>query len=59
MNSPEQRRLGIRDSRDLALEDWHGTAGFDRVEIRLVDERAGTTVTVKDQVPGAPSGATG
>ena len=32
VNSPEQRRLGIRDSHDLALQDWLGTAAFDRVE---------------------------
>jgi glycine/D-amino acid oxidase-like deaminating enzyme len=25
VNSPEQRRLGIHDSYDLALEDWMGT----------------------------------
>ena len=30
VDSPEQRRLGIHDSHDLALEDWMGTAGFDR-----------------------------
>lgn len=30
VNSPEQRRLGIKDSRDLAWQDWLGTAGFDR-----------------------------
>src|SRR6187455_734646 len=30
VDSPEQRRLGIRDSYDLALQDWMGTAGFDR-----------------------------
>ena len=30
VNSPEQRRLGIRDSFDLAMQDWLGTAGFDR-----------------------------
>ncbi len=30
VNSPEQRRLRIRDSRDLALQDWLGSAGFDR-----------------------------
>jgi predicted oxidoreductase len=29
VNSPEQRRLRIRDSYELALQDWHGTAGFD------------------------------
>jgi predicted oxidoreductase len=32
VNSPEQRRLGIRDSYDLAFEDWMGTAAFDRNE---------------------------
>jgi predicted oxidoreductase len=32
VNSPEQRRLGIHDSYDLALQDWLGTAGFDREE---------------------------
>lgn len=32
VNSPEQRRLGIRDSYDLAYEDWMGTAAFDRAE---------------------------
>jgi len=32
VNSPEQRRLGIRDSHDLALRDWMGSAGFDRQE---------------------------
>ncbi|NED94691.1 FAD-binding dehydrogenase [Phytoactinopolyspora alkaliphila] len=30
VNSPEQRRLGIRDSLELAWEDWQGSAGFDR-----------------------------
>src|SRR5215469_15898367 len=32
VNSPEQRRLRIRDSHDLALQDWLGSAGFDREE---------------------------
>lgn len=32
VNSPEQRRLGVRDSHELALEDWMRTAGFDRAE---------------------------
>ena len=32
VDSPEQRRLGIRDSHALALEDWMGTAAFDRAE---------------------------
>ena len=30
VNSPEQRRLGIRDSLERAREDWLGAAGFDR-----------------------------
>jgi predicted oxidoreductase len=30
VDSPEQRRLKIRDSRELALRDWLGSAGFDR-----------------------------
>ena len=32
VDSPEQRRLGIRDSPALALQDWLGTAAFDRDE---------------------------
>ncbi|WP_420122633.1 FAD-binding dehydrogenase [Nakamurella sp.] len=32
VNSPEQRRLRIRDSAELAHEDWMGAAGFDRPE---------------------------
>jgi uncharacterized protein len=32
VDSPEQRRLGIRDSRALAQRDWMTTAGFDRAE---------------------------
>ena len=30
VDSPEQRRMGIRDSRELAMSDWLGSAGFDR-----------------------------
>ena len=30
INSPEQRRMGIKDSKELAWQDWLGTAGFDR-----------------------------
>jgi uncharacterized protein len=30
IDSPEQRRMGIRDSYDLARQDWFGSAGFDR-----------------------------
>ncbi|OKI30143.1 FAD-binding dehydrogenase [Streptomyces sp. CB03911] len=32
VDSPEQRRLRIRDSHELAWQDWQGTAGFDRPE---------------------------
>jgi uncharacterized protein len=32
VNSPEQRRMRIHDSRELAWQDWLGTAGFDRAE---------------------------
>src|ERR1700754_4717330 len=32
VDSAEQRRLGIRDSHELALQDWLGSAGFDRDE---------------------------
>lgn len=32
VDSPEQRRMGIKDSHDLALQDWLGSAQFDREE---------------------------
>jgi len=32
VNSPEQRRLGVRDSQERAQQDWTVTAGFDRPE---------------------------
>ena len=32
VDTPEQRRLGIRDSAELALSDWMGSAQFDRPE---------------------------
>jgi uncharacterized protein len=32
VDSPEQRRMGVRDSHALALSDWMGTAAFDRPE---------------------------
>ncbi len=31
VDSPEQRRMGIKDSKELALQDWLGSAAFDRV----------------------------
>src|SRR6201992_3231435 len=30
VDTPEQRRLGIKDSYELALQDWLGSGGFDR-----------------------------
>ncbi|WP_328581525.1 FAD-binding dehydrogenase [Streptomyces sp. NBC_00370] len=32
VDSPEQRRMRIKDSHELATQDWLGTAGFDRAE---------------------------
>ncbi|MGW4273755.1 FAD-binding dehydrogenase, partial [Streptomyces seoulensis] len=32
VDSPEQRRLGVKDSLELAWNDWQGSAGFDRTE---------------------------
>ncbi|SFL46022.1 FAD-binding dehydrogenase [Shimia aestuarii] len=32
VDTPEQRRMGIRDSHALALSDWMGSAQFDRPE---------------------------
>jgi uncharacterized protein len=40
VDSPEQRRMRIRDSRDLALQDWLGSAQFDRPEDRWPREVA-------------------
>ena len=37
VGSPEQRRMGVRDSAELAWQDWLGSAGFDRG----VDDPAG------------------
>jgi uncharacterized protein len=32
VDSPEQRRMGVKDSLDLARQDWFGSAQFDREE---------------------------
>ncbi|MGM0589387.1 MAG: FAD-binding dehydrogenase [Bacteroidota bacterium] len=32
VNTPEQRRMGIKDSAELAWQDWLGSAQFDRPE---------------------------
>jgi predicted oxidoreductase len=30
VDTPEQRRLGVKDSAELAWSDWQGSAAFDR-----------------------------
>ncbi|GAA3158987.1 FAD-binding dehydrogenase [Planomonospora alba] len=32
VDTPEQRRLGVKDSAELAWSDWTGSAGFDRLD---------------------------
>ncbi|WP_375000262.1 FAD-binding dehydrogenase [Aeromicrobium sp. CTD01-1L150] len=32
VDSPEQRRIGIKDSLELAAQDWYGSAAFDRLD---------------------------
>ncbi|WP_144796281.1 FAD-binding dehydrogenase [Microbacterium paludicola] len=34
VDSPEQRRMGVKDSLELATQDWFGNADFDREEDR-------------------------
>ena len=41
VDSPEQRRMGIKDSLDLAWQDWLGSAGFDRLTTRTTGPRRG------------------
>ncbi|MFT4253847.1 MAG: FAD-binding dehydrogenase [Caulobacter sp.] len=38
VDSPEQRRMGIRDSLDLAWRDWTGSAGWDRLDGPLAED---------------------
>ena len=40
VDTPEQRRMGIRDSYDLALADWMGAAQFDRPKDALPRQMA-------------------
>ncbi|GAA5143961.1 FAD-binding dehydrogenase [Nocardioides marinquilinus] len=40
VDSPEQRRMGIKDSAELARQDWFGSAQFDREEDRWPREWA-------------------
>jgi predicted oxidoreductase len=43
VDSPEQRRLRVRDSLELARQDWFGTAAFDRGEGPLAAQWARPT----------------
>ena len=38
VDSPEQRRLGVRDGFDLAWSDWRGSAGWDRLDGPLAQD---------------------
>lgn len=38
VDSPMQRRFGVRDSVDLAWQDWQGTAGWDRLDGDLPED---------------------
>lgn len=44
VGTPEQRRLGVRDSADLALDDWMASAAFDRPEDALARQWAAAYV---------------
>lgn len=39
VDSPQQRRLGIKDSFDLAWRDWQGSAGWDRLSGPLDEDQ--------------------
>jgi predicted oxidoreductase len=38
VNTPMQRRLGVRDSFDLAWQDWQGSAAWDRLDGELPED---------------------
>ena len=44
IDSPEQRRMGIKDSFELAHQDWFGNAGFDREEDAFKAVQAGAKI---------------
>jgi len=44
VNSPEQRRLGVKDSAGVALADWMASAAFDRPEDALARDWAAAYV---------------
>ncbi|UOQ61416.1 FAD-binding dehydrogenase [Leucobacter rhizosphaerae] len=41
VDSPEQRRFGVRDSFDLAWQDWRGSAQWDRLSGELPEDAWG------------------
>ena len=64
VDSPEQRRMGIKDSRELAMQDWLGSAQFDREEdrvaaplgrgVRRLRRRREARLAARDGPPGLP-----
>lgn len=38
VDTPMQRRLGVKDSFDLAWQDWQGSAGWDRLDGELPED---------------------
>ena len=64
VDSPEQRRMGIKDSHELALQDWMGSAQFDREEdrwpralgrgVRRLRGRREALVAARDGPPALP-----
>ncbi|NKY06293.1 FAD-dependent oxidoreductase, partial [Cellulomonas hominis] len=38
VDSPMQRRFGVRDSLELAWQDWQGSAGWDRLDGDLAED---------------------
>ena len=53
VDTPEQRRMGVSDSFDLAWQDWQGSAGWDRLDGGGVPGGAGSGVGV-DGASGRP-----
>ncbi len=41
VGTPEQRRMGVKDSAELAWQDWSGSAGFDRLDGADAEDRWG------------------
>src|ERR1700721_2471780 len=59
VDSPEQRRLGIKDSLALARQDWMGSAQFDRSEDYWPRRGAGAYVGVRAPEKGSYLGGLG